>query len=318
MKIQTFNSEIAIVQKSTLSTVELVHDLVAYRHEVQVSTKRSGDYPLNTVPSSVLEGIATMSDLQVYLNRPQEAAVESVFPSKNDLPSSNYHFLLQSGRQWLAKNGHFYSTDRRRQKAGAKAFREADVKLPYTAFINGEVTLEDLVYHTMDSFDSNDYDFVMDYDGNPLLTALEFNNADYRGISEHTYNLKKAMQILSKRNDVQFLNSSGDILKRNSHSSKTCRTHRYGFRPGTEYLRILWSPSEQDMQTLWNYCKQLSCHKSTYDSAPMHYAFQAVFEKDLLGLRAGGASLIDIYGDVIDYINDQPLPLDDFEEDFDF
>ena len=295
MSTETFHSRIAIVQESSLHTVRLIDDLVAYRHEVTTTTERSGDYPLNTLPSVVREGIASMAEIQAYIMRPNDEAIETVFPSHNDIPHSRFHFMRKSGREWLAKNGFFWAVRKQIEKEARKVFDDANIKLPYTAFTNGEVSLEELAYYAFESH------LILDYDGNPLPTAFEFSDVvTDRSIDERAYDLKKAVQILMKRDDVQFLNESGDALKKTGNSSKICRSRSWSSHTQEyNYLHIMWSPSNQDMQAIWDYCKQVypKKHLSRYDITPYQMAYRAIFEKDLLGLRAGGAAKFGSYED---------------------
>jgi hypothetical protein len=121
----------------------------------------------------------------------------------------------------------------------------------------------------------NDAHMVFDSTGEPLPVAIHF---DYiNSIENESYNLELVSSILSSRKDILILKDIHDIPYYNACNG--C----------TKTINFLWQPSVEDYRKMWNKCL---LYGSKYPSCEMH---QAVFDEDLLGLRAGGASKFDSY-----------------------
>lgn len=127
---------------------------------------------------------------------------------------------------------------------------------------------------------AGDCHMIFSIDDVPYPMGLHFSTYTGR-ISSKVYRLKKAREILAARSDV-----------RNIKDYEPYDDDEYG----TKGLDFSWAPSAEDYVRMWNRCleKNDKCGKTSYHH-PSNFRYEAVFDLDLLGLRAGGAAKYDEY-----------------------
>lgn len=145
---------------------------------------------------------------------------------------------------------------------------------PFTRFVAGEVTADDLVFVEGSSHT------IYDAEGKPLPVAVLFNYIDGHMDNAH-YDLDKALATLKARDDIRFVaedrwRDAPDSVQRIPH---------YNASRGRDYcLAFVWMPSVEDYRRMVAQCEE---YESPY---PTTMRYRAVFDLDLLGLRAGGAA----------------------------
>ena len=113
---------------------------------------------------------------------------------------------------------------------------------------------------------------VYDVNGDVLPVAIW---CDYisASIDNYHYNLSKVVSILKKRNDISFVTNGVEPIPHYNNESGL-----------DSYIGFYWQPYIKDYKQMWAKCKKIG---GDYTSNNM---YQAIFEEDLLGLRAGGAA----------------------------
>ena len=156
---------------------------------------------------------------------------------------------------------------------------------PYTRLVEGTLSRDDVVVLEMSGH------MLFDVDGAVLPCAVHFDYSD--GRMENTqYDLKKALALLQGRADVRFGGDDGDKIQRIPHYNASRMRH--------SFIDFVWTPSVEDYRRMWEKCL-------SYDRYPSTNTHRAVFDLDLLGLRAGGAAL---RGDYYHY-EDEPRDEDE-------
>jgi hypothetical protein len=150
---------------------------------------------------------------------------------------------------------------------------------PFTQFVSGQASLEQLV-----RLDISNH-MLFDRHGEVLPVALYFDYIE-AAMRDGRYNLERAAEILKKDSRVRF-------IAEKPQQDPTEVIHEvpyYNAEPGkTKYLQFLFMPTEADQRQLW---KQ---QQSYGTKSPSLEKFHAVFDLDMLGLRAGGAALQDSF-----------------------
>ena len=125
---------------------------------------------------------------------------------------------------------------------------------------------------------------MFDIDGNVLPVAIHCDYIDAH-MSNASYDLEKALEILRKNPDVHFIDRRGSftdpvIEEIPYYNVDDKRTH---------FLHFIFSPTKEQVNQMWKLQQTL---KEKYPSTAKH---QAIFELDILGLRKGGAAKFDTY-----------------------
>jgi hypothetical protein len=122
--------------------------------------------------------------------------------------------------------------------------------------------------------DDDSCHMIFDVNNEPLPVAVRFDYID-GNMRNGSYDLAKALDILNARDDIYIIHNIESVPYYNRSSScSSC-------------ISFLWRPSVEDYRKMWDRCKKID---KKYASCRMH---QAIFEEDLLGLRAGGAAKYD-------------------------
>lgn len=122
-------------------------------------------------------------------------------------------------------------------------------------------------------------------DGNPLPVGLLF---DYLHgmVRDGCYDLPRLVDYLNQHPQVRPIKRSGNARLAVEHIPS------YNARPGcTRHTRFVFAPTAEQMRQMWATALKI---KPSYPSAALH---EAVFELDLLGLRAQGIATADRYGE---------------------
>lgn len=166
-------------------------------------------------------------------------------------------------------------------------YEGTDVEDPLTAIENGEEVI------FIESYGASHQ--LFDLDGEALPVALFFNYTD-GGFSEGKYDLVKAVEILRKRDDITLEEGGGERFP-GSWSGDPEDPRRYvgtipyynAGRGRTACIEFGWHPSVEDFRTVWAAALKLRADPGSDEVR------RAVFDTDILGLRAGGAAHFDDY-----------------------
>jgi hypothetical protein len=155
---------------------------------------------------------------------------------------------------------------------------------PFTAMTSGDFTVNNVV-----QIDAGNY-LVSDHAGNPLPVAITF---DYmKGFDERHYDLERAAAHLLTRKDVLLARNpprgatyaetnQGEFVAAKSAKEAIHNIPSYNAEAGRQYhIAFRWMPSAEDYRKLAT--KARLGHSLDYAVA--------VFDLDLLGLRAAGAA----------------------------
>lgn len=145
---------------------------------------------------------------------------------------------------------------------------------PFTRFARGRAVESDLV------FLSSSNNFIVNVERKALPSAFRFEYIGAR-IDNSRYNLEKAVTILEERTDIRwYIGGRWDKDERihniPSYNAERCRN---------AYLDFVWMPDVASYREMWAKCLS---YGTKY---PLTERYRAVFDLDLLGLRAGGAAL---------------------------
>lgn len=158
---------------------------------------------------------------------------------------------------------------------------------PFVALIDENVSLDQVV-----KWDSASH-MLFDIEGQPLPVAVEIEYI-MGGMDESRYDLVKAAEILLNRDDVHVYNfdAYGERGEGEATSIKEAIAPipYYNADQGrSKTINARWMPSVKDYRRMWNRCLS---YKDGYSSTKKH---MAIFDEDLLGLRAGGAAYFDTF-----------------------
>jgi hypothetical protein len=157
---------------------------------------------------------------------------------------------------------------------------------------------------------------LFDRYGAALPVGINFDYISHGGITEGRYDLKKLAAHLLSRDDVQiFPRKEGwrtDQCDKEGRATQVdqCITNIPYYnseRGASQTIYFRWAPTKEVYQRMWAHCLK---KKKQYPSTYMH---QAIFELDLLGVRACGAALFDDYHKSTRYNSRE----DDYEHDED-
>ena len=131
-------------------------------------------------------------------------------------------------------------------------------KSPYTRWNSGGYSAKDLIVLSGGSHNCRDYQ------GIPLPCAMRI------GLSIRQYDLEKATQYLNSNNfPIGYQND--------------------------RYVTFEWAPSREDYLKMWRKATSYEMgHQEMYAKRPLEQSFdRAIFDEDLIGLRAFGAAKFD-------------------------
>lgn len=177
-------------------------------------------------------------------------------------------------------------------KHGYDVFKER-VMEPYDVLLADTSAIERLVRVESSSH------MLFDRNGLALPTPVFYGHNDGRMTSK-TYDLEAVAQLLLSRPDVQIFPRSQDWRQEPDYAG-TATTVKEAIVDGPSYdeedesyqaIHFAYRPSVEDYRKIWDQCLS---YRGQHPSTERH---RAVFDLDMLGLRAAGAALTDgYYGD---------------------
>lgn len=258
MTPQTLTSKTTVTTEKVVEYLVVQGDVLVYRI---TTTTRSG----RRKPAiSVSEGITSKAGLVAF----QKGA--------KDMPSYS--------KEWgaILATPEFLTLVREYGWGSDEFYRacEALTKTPYTRFVEGSATAQDIVF-----FEGSSHQ-LFDVNEQPLPVAMRFSYIDGR-FDNATYHLDKALEILRKRDDIRFeaedrWQKPGEINRIPSYNADRGRN---------QCIQFVWMPKVEDYRRMVAKCHEIG------GKYPSTNRFQAVFDLDIFGLRAGGATKSsDYYG----------------------
>lgn len=262
-EFQSRTTSLDVRVERSLSYIQVEGDLYAYKltytHRLPESTPGSISVNYKDKES---QGFAKLSALQDFLDNKVDDLVKE----------TGLHLVKAEFLQMAQKESYVTAIE-----------HYAPLSKPYYEFAQSEVP-PDLVVR----IDHSGY-MLFDRHGNVLPTAMYFNYMCGQ-MGEDTYDLDLAVEILSKDLRIATVDPStrrGDICET---KLRYYDIPYYNSEPGrTKTLSFTFSPTKEDMVVLWEKAKSLS---TKYPSTEFH---RAVFELDMLGLRAAGAAKHDSF-----------------------
>lgn len=261
--VETIESHTTVVTDRKVECFILGEKVVIYRLTV---TTTSGNKKPTT---SVSEGITSPAGLSSFRNG--AASLPEFF--KNQSAVLGNPELVETLRTYGYLNDEF-----------REGLREI-TNTPYTRWAAGGAKIEDIIL-----FEGGAH-MCHDWQGVPLACAMPFNYIEAQ-LHNGSYDLKKALEILKKRTDIRFYAqdrwSKAEEIQMIPGYNQTERN--------TECISFVWMPLREDYLRMWS---RAQGYGGT--SHPSCNRYRAVFDEDLLGLRAGGsAKFLSFYGRVSD------------------
>lgn len=254
-------------RKTDFRIFPVTPDLYAYRSEVVWSSDKGAGF---ACPPSVTE--------EGFVNKKQAALGLSGKPFTSD---QRYLIIDEKGRDIIRHNT--YGSEE--QTSYMKNNVPQD---PYTALSTGQSLPEDVIRF---DWGSHLYFYA---DGRPMSQALQLNYLSGHLDNGH-YDLRKAAEHLMSRDDVTVYggnnNRSREPLKKANTVDEAIHSIPYYNSENNRDLNliVIWSPSQDDYEKLHAACQEMTTNY------PWGECYRAIFEKDLLWLRAAGAALFESY-----------------------
>jgi len=258
MTPQTMTSKTVVTTEKVVEYLAVYEDVIVFR--VTMSTKSGRRKPHVTVT----EGITSKAALLAY----QKGAA--------DMPSYT--------KEWgaLLATPAFLTLAREYGWGSDQFYKECEIlsKTPYTRFMEGSATAQDIVFFQGSSHQ------LFDVDKRPLPVAMRFSYIDGR-FDNTVYRLDKALEILRKRDDIRL-----EAEDRWQKPGEVNRIPSYNAEPGRDQcIQFVWMPTVEDYRRMVAKCEEIG------GRYPSTNRYQAVFDLDIFGLRAGGAAKFsDFYG----------------------
>lgn len=261
MQIEHKSQTVTYEATTDLDYVDLGDNLAVYRLSREWRTD-GATLPsmFKELPASqVTEGFARLSTLKSYLK------------GKGNIREPDKLCLVQKNFLQLAARHGFSNAC---ELLGKDTYYS--IEKPFTALTEGSADVEQLILVERSSHQ------LFDRYGN-ILPVAQFFDYIHAGMHNGRYDLKKALEILRKNDRVHGVSSRGkdaelQILEVEYYNREKFCSH---------YLCFWFEPTPEEQKQLW--AKQLT-YGGDYPSTEFH---RAVFDLDILGLRAGGAAYYD-------------------------
>jgi hypothetical protein len=259
----------------SLEYVDLGDDLAVFR--VTRSLQPEGELPgllKRTASSYVTQGFASTTGLREHATGNEAFAH---FPESQ----SRIRVVPEGFLDLVARYGFSKGYD-----MAQTADKDFDANQPYTDLVDKGVSWDRVLTLEYSSH------MVFDRNGLVLPTAIHF---DYisAGMSNARYDIPQAAAHLSKNARVHFLDGRGEEGSCEILSIESYNATRFSNR----YLHFRFQPTVEEQRQLW--AKQLS-YGTSYPSTEAH---RAVFDLDLLGLRAAGIAYYEDFHESREYDN---------------
>lgn len=283
MRVEEFEGKAVVTTKVSLRVAQLAENVFVYRRSGHSKmTERSGALGIpsnlrmgkNGVPTTSTGFVDAANLDKLKQGKPYSTLQLHVFDPK----------LIEAYRTegW---NLPYRDKEAQKQREGWM------VEDPFKALVEEGRPLEHVVRWAHESH------MIFGLSGEPLPVARRLNYIDFR-VSERTYDLRKMAEVLLARKDViVWKDPSNDYrepeVAKTPQEAITSIPHYNASRGRALTIYFKWMPSVADYRTVW---KQCLTYKSKYPSTEFH---RAMFDTDILGLRAAGATLCkEFHGDV--------------------
>jgi hypothetical protein len=262
MQIEHKSQTVTYEATTDLDYIDLGDNLAVYRLSREWRTADAKVPALfKELPASqATEGFARLSTLQSYIKGKGKLPRE---PGKLCLVEKDYLKLA-------ARYGFVDAWERLGKNV------QLSIDKPFTAISEGTAGVEQLVQVDTASH------LLFDRNGEILPVAQYFDYI-HAGMSDGRYDLEKALEILKKNPRVYGVSKRGKEEELEIVPVEYYNRERYC----SQYLRFWFEPTLDEQRQLW--AKQRS-YGGEYPSTEFH---RAVFDLDILGLRAGGATYYD-------------------------
>lgn len=264
--VESLLSETTVVTRKSLEAVVLGDKVVIYRLTTATTSDKKPEPSL-----SVKEGATSKDGFEAF--RDGAAALPNYAPGQVAVLGTPALVEAMRTHGWLDDGFH-------------KLLR-AYIETPYIRWMSGGCTVEDIIL-----FEGGGH-MCYDWKGVPMACALAFDYISAR-MNDGQYDLPRALEILKARKDIRFWGADhwekdGEVLQVPGYNrSRGCR----------EYISFVWMPSREDYLKMWAKAQSYSTPGKSPASTER---YRAIFDEDLLGLRAGGAARHgDFYGHVPD------------------
>lgn len=270
-----------LTRRTVLRTLEVEPGLFVFKREV--STQR----------------IDSQGDLRVA-PEPTNATVTQGFIAKGELAKmrqgescklrDDLSLVLPEGREIMRTRGYVYTLS----NEIATRFNDELVRRDcYDAFERGDVTVDDVIRFEHASH------MLFDRHGQVLPVAIRFDYIEAH-VNNSRYDLEKAAKILLARDDITIFpvkryrdEPDYDGVAKTVEEAVASIPYYNAERGRNRTITFRWTPRVEDYRKMWAECLRLG------GRYPSTNRYHAVFNLDLLGLRAGGAALCDdFYQDV--------------------
>ncbi len=241
---------------------------VAYRFEFATQNADSL-YPF--VPASNMnwaqEGFASQEAVQGYLD-----GRYSGFRANSELTLVRPGLLETAAKLGLSRA--FAQFDKRAGYRGAGI-----IASPFTALTQNEARVEDIVRLDCTA------EMAFDMNEEPLPLAIVFDYAN-AWMDNERYDLDVALTILRANPRVTFLDpDTGEPCKGSIYAIPGPGRGPAVGEARTHCLLFAYSPTADEVRALWELQQKMGDSRF-----PAQTKYEAIFEMDLLGLRAGGAA----------------------------
>lgn len=280
--VKEYKAKLITETSCTLEIASVLRELVVYKLTFHYDCINQGEFLISHPGGGgSREGITYQHNIDSFLARTE--AYENVLSITDDSIKSGWVFFTKESRDYIAQNPFDCGTIQ-----GKRIISNATIERPYTSFMRGEVTKDDLVLV------KNSLGMLLDSNLDPLPVGIymDYINGD---LNNKMYDLKKAFQILKFRTDIKFMNPQGHYINPNK-SSVFFNIPYHNKQEGMDKcMYIVWTPSPKQMKMLLEECRKLfsrpkkSSFGKTVNTSPFIHRHDVIFELDLLGLRAGGA-----------------------------
>ena len=266
---------------TTLESVDLGDDLSVYRVTRQMEPEASLPGLLKQAASRYVdEGFTSTEGLRKH------AAGDDSFPQA----AQGIHVVPRNFLKLIARHG--FSEGYEMAQKDDKGFEEGR---PFTALVESGVSVDRVLRIDYSSH------MVFDRSGNVMPAGIHFEYIKACMDNAH-YDLLRALEILKQNERVHFLSrrerltDEPEILAIEHYNASSLRNR---------YLAFWFEPTVEEQRALWE--KQ----KAYGTKYPSTEEYRAMFDLDILGLRAGGAAYYDDFHKSREYDDAYKHLLDD-------
>lgn len=260
----TLTTQANITQTLTLDVIDIEPDLHVYRLVTAYTLdNQEGDL------TPLLPGTVTRTGFITSKN------LAKLKKGKSWSDENQFSVVFAQGRKMMRTHGYIYASGDTDLQDALDTHCADDV---FDAFSTQNATPDDIVIFR------NDCHMLLDRTGAPLPLAVSFDYISNGRISNGTYDLEKLVAHLQTRDDIVF--TTQEVPTQNP----IVNIPSYNSEPGRDKTAsFTWIPTLEDYRTVWEECL---AYGTSYPSGEF---FRAIFELDMLGLRACGAALAKTY-----------------------